>query len=89
MRILLRLTLIKNVEFGLPVNAKVLLEVYNILGEKVTTLINSGMNADYHQVEFNANQLASGVYIYRLTAVDPSTGSGKSFKDVKKFILMK
>lgn len=46
------------------------------------------MNSDYYQVEFNATNLALGVYFYRIIAVDPSTGSGESFVDTKRMLLI-
>ncbi|MBX2975241.1 MAG: T9SS type A sorting domain-containing protein [Ignavibacteriaceae bacterium] len=69
------------IKFGLPKDSKVVLEVYNIIGEKVTTLINQEMSAGYHNINFTATGLATGIYIYRLTA--------NEFTSTKKFILMK
>ncbi len=40
--------------------------VYNTLGQKVAELINRNMNSGTHNVEFNASNLASGFYFYRL-----------------------
>ncbi len=73
------------IKFGLQSDAKVTLEVYNTIGQKVATLVNEQMSAGYHQVEFNASNLASGIYFYRITA---NIGN-KDFNQVKKFILMK
>tara|TARA_R110002096_G_scaffold183757_3_gene361805 strand:+ start:7126 stop:14862 length:7737 start_codon:yes stop_codon:yes gene_type:complete len=58
-----------NIAFGLPENGKVFLEVFDVLGRKVTTLL-SGENktAGRHKVTFDAHNLASGMYIYRLQA---------------------
>jgi len=49
-----------------PVN--VTLEVYSLLGKHVATLVDSRQSAGYHEVSFNADQLSSGVYIYRIQA---------------------
>jgi Secretion system C-terminal sorting domain len=57
------------------------LTVYNVLGEKVATLISGNLQAGYHVVNFNASNLSSGIYLYRLE-------SGNS-NSVKKMILMK
>ncbi len=63
-----------------PVN--VTLSIYNMLGEEVTVLINNQFtNAGQHSVRFDASDLASGTYIYRITA-------GK-FVQTKKMILLK
>lgn len=54
------------IKFVLPKHTKVMLEVFNIIGEKVATLVNKELNAGYHKVEFIGNGLPSGVFIYRL-----------------------
>lgn len=46
----------------------VTLKVYDILGNEVATLVNEQREAGYYEVEFNASNIASGVYIYRLTS---------------------
>ena len=63
--------------------------VYDILGNKIATLVNKEKPAGSYEVEFNGNNLSSGVYFYQLRAGDPSAGSGQSFVETKKMILMK
>ncbi len=70
-----------NIQFALPQAADVQLSVYNMLGQKVATLVNNKMDAGYHSVAFDARSLASGMYIYRIEA-------GK-FTSVKKMMLIK
>ena len=55
------------IRYSLPENARVNLVVYNILGRQVAELVNGEVGAGYHQVEFNAGKLSSGIYFYRLT----------------------
>jgi hypothetical protein len=55
------------IEFGLPCAGLVKLEVFNILGQKVLTLIDRRLPAGNHQVEFDATNFPSGVYFYRLS----------------------
>ncbi len=57
------------------------LTVYNMLGQHVTQLVNGEVEAGYHEAQFNANNLASGVYFYQLTA-------GK-FTQIRKFVLVR
>ncbi len=57
-----------SIGFSLHEQADVILEVYNLLGEKVRTLVNSPMEAGYHNVDFNAGELCSGTYIYKIRA---------------------
>ncbi len=69
------------INFALPKASDVQLTVYNLLGQKVAELVNNKMVAGYHTVQFNAADLASGVYIYRIKA--------GSFVSVKKMMLLK
>ncbi|MBK7260155.1 MAG: T9SS type A sorting domain-containing protein [Ignavibacteriae bacterium] len=69
------------IRIALPEAVKVRLVVYNILGQQVAELINGELAAGYHDVEFRADHLASGVYLYRLEA-GPYTA-------VKKLVTMK
>jgi hypothetical protein len=54
------------IPFGLNADSKVSLIVYDILGRKVATLINGNLTAGMYNENFNASNLASGVYFYRL-----------------------
>ena len=56
------------IAFDLPESADVRLTVFDVLGRQVATLINQPMKAGMHTVSFDAQRLASGVYIYRLEA---------------------
>lgn len=57
------------IAFELPSSQFVKLSVFNMLGQEVSTLLQSEMNAGSHFVNFDASQLSSGVYVYRLEAV--------------------
>jgi hypothetical protein len=69
------------IRYFIPEDGFVNLTVYNILGQKVTTLVNKNMKAGKYETEFNGANLASGVYIYRIEA-------GK-FIETKKMLLIK
>jgi hypothetical protein len=56
------------IEYQLPVNCEVDLSVYDILGRKVSNLVNDFKEAGEYKVEFNTNSLPSGIYYYRLSA---------------------
>jgi Secretion system C-terminal sorting domain len=64
-----------------PVSGKQTLKVYDILGKVVVTLVNEIKPAGKYEVEFNASNLPSGIYFYRLTA--------RNFIQTKKMILIK
>ncbi|MFA3783610.1 T9SS type A sorting domain-containing protein [Melioribacteraceae bacterium 4301-Me] len=54
--------------YQLPVSSKVTLKIYDILGREVVTLVDERQEVGYYEKKFNAENLASGMYIYRLTA---------------------
>jgi uncharacterized delta-60 repeat protein len=69
------------IQFSLPKSGAVTLKIYNLLGEEVKTLIDEYKEIGNHSVQFNANNLASGMYLYRFQA--------GSFVETKKMILIK
>jgi len=69
------------IQFALPKPEYVELKVFNLLGKEVTKLISKNMAAGTYNYKFEANDFASGVYYYQITA-------GK-FWNVKKMILLR
>ena len=69
------------IKYDLPVDTRVTLKVFNIIGQEVATLVNGEQKAGHPSVEWNAGNLASGVYLYRLEA--------GSFTSVKKLLLLR
>ncbi|WP_337865314.1 T9SS type A sorting domain-containing protein [Ignavibacterium sp.] len=74
------------ISFSLPQQSDVQLEVFNLLGQKIITLIDKKMNAGKHTIDFNASDLAGGVYLYSLKAVD---NNGTVTSLTKKMTLIK
>jgi type IX secretion system substrate protein len=74
------------ISYQIPENSFVNLIVYNSLGQKVTELVNQHQSSGRYSVKFNAANLPSGVYIYKLQV---SAGSTTNFSDVKKMLLTK
>lgn len=74
------------IAFGLAIDSKVSLKIFNILGQEVITLINQNLSAGSHEYNFNAAGLNSGVYFYKLEA---SGIDGQNFSSIKKMILTK
>jgi len=70
------------ISWQLAISSHVELSVYNLLGEKVATLLSEKQTAGHHQVEWNAKGYASGLYYYRLV-----TGGG--FIQTRKLLLLK
>jgi predicted GH43/DUF377 family glycosyl hydrolase len=71
-----------NIKFQIPNSEFVNLSIYNLLGQKVATLVNERKKVGYHQVEWDATEFASGMYYYQL-----STDEG--FARTKKLLLIK
>lgn len=69
------------IAFALPRTSFVTLAVYNLLGQRVAVAAEREFSAGFHEVEFNAASLASGVYFYRLETPD--------FLGVKKMMVLK
>lgn len=69
------------IELTLPKSEFVTLKVYSILGEEITTLVAKNLQAGNHTYQFDGSDLASGVYLYRIEAVE--------FTQVMKMILIK
>lgn len=72
---------VTTIKFDIPNDGIVRLEVFDILGRKITTLVNEHKSAGSYEQVFDASGLASGVYVYKLQAGD--------FVNSKKMILMK
>ncbi len=74
------------INFDVPVKSEVKLSIYNVLGQKVTTLINKAMQPGKYQVDWSGrndggSQVASGVYFYKFEA--------GTFVQVKKMVMLK
>jgi uncharacterized protein (TIGR03790 family) len=68
------------IQFDLKRSGQVILKIYNILGEEVTTLVSGWLPAGTHSYVWNASNLASGAYIYQLKC--------RGFIETKKMVLM-
>ena len=80
------------IRYDLPYQSEVDLTVYNLLGQKVATLVNETQPAGYHHVNWNVRnsaraELTSGIYFYRLSAKNIATG--QTFVENRKMVLVK
>jgi hypothetical protein len=74
------------INFALPEAADVSVKVYNIMGQEVATLLDNSIGAGFHEVNFDAGNLSSGVYITRMVALGQS---GNTFTKELKMQLIK
>ncbi|MDA3871889.1 MAG: T9SS type A sorting domain-containing protein [Candidatus Marinimicrobia bacterium] len=72
---------ITTISYSIPEKSKVIITVYNLLGQRVTTLVNKNQLAGTYSVKWNASTKASGIYFYQIKT--------DNFTDVKKCILIK
>lgn len=76
---------ITKIDFDLPFDSKVNIVLYDMTGREVKTLVNESRTAGYHTVQFNASDLSSGMYFYRII----TKSSDKDFIATKKMALVK
>jgi hypothetical protein len=69
------------IEYQLPVSSSVKLEVYNLLGSKVATLLDAKQEAGYKSVTWDASNVSSGIYFYKLIVGD--------FTETRRMVLVK
>lgn len=69
------------IKYAIPRACQVDISVYDLLGQKVASLVNEHKDAGYYDIRFDGTKLSSGVYIYKIIA--------GSYTDMKKMVLMK
>jgi hypothetical protein len=78
------------IDYQVASDSRVKIELFSITGQKVADLVNSDLSAGFYSVSVNASSfanIASGVYVYKMTAIDKA--DGKAFITSKKMMLMK
>jgi hypothetical protein len=73
------------INFDLPFDSKVTMKVFDITGREITTLVNNDHPAGYYSVTFDAKNISSGVYFYRIVA----EGGSQQFVMTKRMIVVK
>lgn len=69
------------IKFGLPKDVSVRLELYNLLGQRVVTLVDKDLKAGYHEVRLDAGKLSTGLYLYRMVT--------EEYRQVRKLVLIR
>lgn len=69
------------IKFAVPERSMVLIRIYDILGSEIITLVNEEMEAGWYQKNFNAQLLASGIYLFRMEA--------GNYVNTKKMVLLR
>ena len=76
------------IRYELPSNSRVKVQVFDVLGRVVSTVVNEQKEAGIYEVVFNASSLSSGTYFYRLQAGSATNGASL-FVETKKMVLVK
>jgi len=76
------------IEYFLPKKSAIVIEIYNIFGENIDTIIKKIQFAGSHKIEYNGDNLSSGIYFYVIKGFEEENKSN-NFSSVKKFILLK
>ncbi len=74
------------IEYTVPEESQVRIDIYNAIGQRVTTLVNGMKRSGNYELRWNATNLSSGVYFYSIKA---TSNSDENFFTVKKMILLK
>ncbi len=72
--------------FSLPVDVSVRIKLFNMLGEEITEIVNKDYSAGIHNINFTADNLSSGTYLYLLEAIG---NNGVTFTHTKKMLFLK
>jgi hypothetical protein len=68
------------INYALPFDSKVSVKVFDLIGREVSTLVNEYKQAGSYSINFNALNLSSGVYFYRIYAVSGSHEFAKTMR---------
>jgi hypothetical protein len=82
---------ITNIEYYIPRSSNVELTIYNILGQKVASLVSEKQQMGKYIVKWNASKHSSGMYFYKLTAqqTDGKKNMVTNFTQIKKLVVIK
>jgi lysophospholipase L1-like esterase len=78
-----------NISFSLPTKSFVSLKIFDLIGREVATLVSEEMSAGRYSKKWNAENISSGVYFYRLQVRQTSGGQAGTFTETKKLVLLR
>ncbi len=82
------------IDFQLPAASRVTLAIYNVLGQRIRTLVDHRLTPGHYRVTWDARNdngaaVASGIYIFQFVASSQAAGDEKAFRRVQKMMLLK
>jgi hypothetical protein len=78
-----------NIDFGLPEDAEVSIQIYDINGRLLSTLINGYKNAGNYSLSWNANKYSSGQYFMKMTVTTGNDKTEIQYSAIRKLLLLK
>ena len=77
-----------NIKYSIPQSSQVIIKVFDVLGSEILILVNEEKNTGTYELTWNAENLPSGIYFYRLQALPTGRQAG-SFVETKKMVLLR
>ncbi|MDP2208589.1 MAG: T9SS type A sorting domain-containing protein [Bacteroidota bacterium] len=77
------------IKYDLPENSYVTLKIYDVLGREVVRLVDGFQEAGYKSIEFDALNLTSGVYFYKLVVSSSNPLNANNYTSIKKMLLIR
>ncbi len=77
------------ISYSLPIRSFVSINIFDALGRQVSVLVNEEKTAGNHEIQFNARDLSSGIYFYRIQVRQISSGQSTISSETRKLVLLK
>jgi hypothetical protein len=80
---------VTRIRFQMKVSGLVELKIYDLLGREISNLVDEYLSPGVYEIDWNAKNFTSGLYLYQLKVFDPKVATGYSFKETRKMMLIK
>ena len=77
------------IDFALPYDSNVLIQIYDIQGREVVSLLDDNIDAGYHSIVWNASSYSSGMYFVKMLALSEADGGPSKYLKTQKLMLVK
>ena len=77
------------IDFAIPYDSDVLIQIYDIQGREVVSLLDDNIDAGYHSIVWNASSYSSGMYFVKMLALSEADGGPSKYLKTQKLMLVK
>jgi hypothetical protein len=77
------------IDFAIPYDSDVLIQIYDIQGREVVSLLDDNIDAGYHSIVWNASSYSSGMYFVKMLALSEADGGPSKYLETQKLMLVK